>query len=289
MKGIILAGGMGTRLHPITLATSKQLLPIFDKPMIYYALSTLMLAGIRDILLITTPLHISSFEALLGNGSHFGVNISYAIQPKPEGLAQAFVIGEDFIGNDSCALILGDNLFFGNDLQGILKKAMTNNKGATVFAYPVNDPERYGIVEFDASNAAVSIEEKPNQPKSNFAVTGLYFYDNAVIDIAKSITLSERGQLEITSVNQAYLSRGLLDVQSFGRGMAWLDTGTHESLLEASQFIYSLQKRQGLMIGAIEEIAWKNNWITDSELEIQGKKLENSPYGKYLLKILWDR
>ncbi len=289
MKGIILAGGMGTRLHPITLATSKQLLPIFDKPMIYYALSTLMLAGIRDILLITTPLHISSFEALLGNGSHFGVNISYAIQPKPEGLAQAFVIGEDFIGNDSCALILGDNLFFGNDLQGILKKAMTNNKGATVFAYPVNDPERYGIVEFDASNAAVSIEEKPNQPKSNFAVTGLYFYDNAVIDIAKSITLSERGQLEITSVNQAYLSRGLLDVQSFGRGMAWLDTGTHESLLEASQFIYSLQKRQGLMIGAIEEIAWKNNWITDSELEIRGKKLENSPYGKYLLKILWDR
>ena len=289
MKGIILAGGMGTRLHPITLATSKQLLPIFDKPMIYYPLSTLMLAGIRDILLITTPLHISSFEALLGNGSHFGVNISYAIQPKPEGLAQAFVIGEDFIGNDSCALILGDNLFFGNDLQGILKKAMTNNKGATVFAYPVNDPERYGIVEFDASNAAVSIEEKPNQPKSNFAVTGLYFYDNAVIDIAKSITLSERGQLEITSVNQAYLSRGLLDVQSFGRGMAWLDTGTHESLLEASQFIYSLQKRQGLMIGAIEEIAWKNNWITDSELEIRGKKLENSPYGKYLLKILWDR
>ena len=289
MKGIILAGGMGTRLNPITLATSKQLLPIFDKPMIYYPLSTLMLAGIRDILLITTPLHISSFEALLGNGSHFGVNISYAIQPKPEGLAQAFVIGEDFIGNDSCALILGDNLFFGNNLQGILKNAMANNKGATVFAYPVNDPERYGIVEFDASNAAVSIEEKPNQPKSNFAVTGLYFYDNAVIDITKTITLSKRGQLEITSVNQAYLSRGLLDVQSFGRGMAWIDTGTHESLLEASQFIYSLQKRQGLMIGAIEEIAWNNNWITDSELEIQGKKLENSPYGKYLLKILWDR
>jgi glucose-1-phosphate thymidylyltransferase len=289
MKGIILAGGMGTRLNPITLATSKQLLPIFDKPMIYYPLSTLMLAGIRDILLITTPLHISSFEALLGNGSHFGVNISYAIQPKPEGLAQAFVIGEDFIGNDSCALILGDNLFFGNNLQGILKNAMANNKGATVFAYPVNDPERYGIVEFDASNAAVSIEEKPNQPKSNFAVTGLYFYDNAVIDIAKTITLSKRGQLEITSVNQAYLSRGLLDVQSFGRGMAWIDTGTHESLLEASQFIYSLQKRQGLMIGAIEEIAWNNNWITDSELEIQGKKLENSSYGKYLLKILWDR
>ncbi len=289
MKGIILAGGAGTRLNPITLATSKQLLPIFDKPMIYYPLSTLMLAGIKDILLIVTPHHLSSFEALLGNGSHFGVNISYLIQPEPEGLAQAFIIGEDFIGNDSCALILGDNLFFGNDLQGILKNAVANNKGATVFAYPVNDPERYGIVEFDASNTPLSIEEKPHKPKSNYAVTGLYFYDNAVIDIAKSVIPSERGQLEITSVNQAYLSKGLLDVQSFGRGMAWLDTGTQESLLDASQFIHSLQKRQGLMIGAIEEIAWKNNWITDSELEIQGKKLENSPYGKYLLKILWDR
>ena len=289
MKGIILAGGMGTRLHPITLATSKQLIPIYDKPMIYYPLSTLMLAGIRDILLITTPHHISSFEALLGNGSHFGVNITYAVQPEPEGLAQAFIIGEEFIGNDSCALILGDNLFFGNDLQGILKDAMANNNGATVFAYPVHDPERYGVVEFDSSDVALSIEEKPNNPKSNFAVTGLYFYDNSVVDIAKSIIPSERGQLEITSVNQAYLSRGLLDVRSFGRGMAWLDTGTHESLLEASQFIHSLQKRQGLIIGSIEEIAWKNKWITDSELEMLGKKLENSAYGEYLLRILQGR
>ncbi len=289
MKGIILAGGLGTRLHPITLATSKQLIPVYDKPMIYYSLSTLMLAGIREILLISAPQDISSFEALLGDGSHLGISINYAIQPEPEGLAQAFLVGEAFIGKDPCALILGDNLFFGNELQQILRNSVSKIKGATVFTYPVNDPERYGVIEFDSSNFAVSIEEKPSKPKSNFAITGLYFYENSVIDIAKSITPSERGQLEITSINQIYLSQGLLNAQSFGRGMAWFDTGTHEALLEASQFVRTLQKRQGLMISAVEEIAWKNGWISDSELEMQGNKLANTEYGKYLLTIIQNR
>jgi glucose-1-phosphate thymidylyltransferase len=289
MKGIILAGGLGTRLHPITLSTSKQLMPIYDKPMIYYSLSTLMHAGIRDILLISSPKDIASFEALLGNGSHLGIEINYTIQQEPEGLAQAFIIGEDFIGNDSCGLILGDNLFFGNQLQEILRNSVSRIEGAKVFAYPVNDPERYGVIEFDSSNSAISIEEKPSKPKSNYAITGLYFYDNSVIDIAKSITPSERGQLEITSINQIYLSQGLLDVQTFGRGMAWLDTGTHEALLEASQFVRTIQKRQGLMISAVEEIAWKNGWIDDEALEMQGNKLANTDYGKYLIALVRDK
>lgn len=289
MKGIILAGGLGTRLHPITLSTSKQLMPIYDKPMIYYSLSTLMHAGIREILLISSPKDIANFEALLGNGSHLGIEINYTIQQKPEGLAQAFIIGEDFISNDSCGLILGDNLFFGNQLQEILRNSVSRIEGAKVFAYPVNDPERYGVIEFDSSNSAISIEEKPSKPKSNYAITGLYFYDNSVIDIAKSITPSERGQLEITSINQIYLSQGLLDVQTFGRGMAWLDTGTHEALLEASQFVRTIQKRQGLMISAVEEIAWKNGWIDDEALEIQGNKLANTDYGKYLLALVRDQ
>ena len=289
MKGIILAGGLGTRLHPITLSTSKQLMPIYDKPMIYYSLSTLMHAGIREILLISSPKDIASFEALLGNGSHLGIEINYTIQQEPEGLAQAFIIGEDFIGNDSCGLILGDNLFFGNQLQEILRNSVSRIEGAKVFAYPVNDPERYGVIEFDSSNSAISIEEKPFKPKSNYAITGLYFYDNSVIDIAKSITPSERGQLEITSINQIYLSQGLLDVQTFGRGMAWLDTGTHEALLEASQFVRTIQKRQGLMISAVEEIAWKNGWIDDEALEMQGNKLANTDYGKYLIALVRDK
>lgn len=289
MKGIILAGGLGTRLHPITLSTSKQLMPIYDKPMIYYSLSTLMLAGIRDILLISSPKDIASFEALLGDGSHLGIEINYTIQKEPEGLAQAFIIGEDFIGNDSCGLILGDNLFFGNQLQEILRNSVARIEGAKVFAYPVNDAERYGVIEFDSSNSAISIEEKPSKPKSNYAITGLYFYDNSVVDVAKSITPSERGQLEITSINQIYLSQGLLDVQTFGRGMAWLDTGTHEALLEASQFVRTIQKRQGLMISAVEEIAWKNGWIDDDALEKQGNKLANTDYGKYLLALVLDR
>jgi glucose-1-phosphate thymidylyltransferase len=289
MKGIILAGGLGTRLHPITLSTSKQLMPIYDKPMIYYSLSTLMHAGIRDILLISSPKDIASFEALLGNGSHLGIEINYTIQQEPEGLAQAFIIGEDFIGNDSCGLILGDNLFFGNQLQEILRNSVSRIEGAKVFAYPVNDPERYGVIEFDSSNSAISIEEKPSKPKSNYAITGLYFYDNSVVDVAKSITPSERGQLEITSINQIYLSQGLLDVQTFGRGMAWLDTGTHEALLEASQFVRTIQKRQGLMISAVEEIAWKNGWIDDEALEMQGNKLANTDYGKYLIALVRDK
>jgi glucose-1-phosphate thymidylyltransferase len=248
-----------------------------------------MHAGIRDILLISSPKDIASFEALLGNGSHLGIEINYTIQQEPEGLAQAFIIGEDFIGNDSCGLILGDNLFFGNQLQEILRNSVSRIEGAKVFAYPVNDPERYGVIEFDSSNSAISIEEKPSKPKSNYAITGLYFYDNSVIDIAKSITPSERGQLEITSINQIYLSQGLLDVQTFGRGMAWLDTGTHEALLEASQFVRTIQKRQGLMISAVEEIAWKNGWIDDEALEMQGNKLANTDYGKYLIALVRDK
>ena len=286
MKGIILAGGQGTRLHPITLAASKQLMPIYDKPMIYYPLSTLMLAGIQDILLISTPEDISSFQRLLGDGHQWGISITYAVQQEPKGLAEAFIIGKEFIGNDPVAMILGDNLFFGNGLQQMLRNAAKDLNGARVFAYAVHDPERYGVVEFDASGIAISIEEKPIQPKSKFAITGLYFYDNTVIDIANSIKPSLRNQLEITSVNQIYLDRNLLDVTSFGRGMAWLDTGTHESMLDASQFVQMLQKRQGLMIGAPEEIAWKNHWISDEALEKQANNLKNSAYGEYLLQIL---
>jgi len=286
MKGIILAGGAGSRLHPITLAASKQLMPIYDKPMIYYPLSTLMLAGMRDILLISTPQDIGRFEELLGDGSQWGININYAIQARPDGLAQAFIIGENFISNQPSALVLGDNLFFGHDLQSILQRAANKQEGATVFAYPVNDPQRYGVVAFDEAGVATSIEEKPSQPKSTYAVTGLYFYDNAVVDIAKSIVPSARGELEITSVNQVYLSNNSLEVQSFGRGMAWLDTGTYESLLEAGQFVHTLQKRQGMMIGALEEIAWNNSWISDGQLEEQAEKLKKSAYGEYLFKIL---
>ena len=286
MKGIILAGGAGTRLHPLTLAASKQLMPIYDKPMIYYPISTLMLAGIKDILLISTPQDIGRFEGLLRDGSQWGININYEIQPNPNGLAEAFIIGDKFIGNNPSALVLGDNLFFGHDLQQILTNASNKDAGATVFAYPVHDPERYGVVEFNKEGKVISLEEKPDKPKSTYAVTGLYFYDNSVVDIAKSILPSARGELEITSVNQVYLSNSALEVQSFGRGMAWLDTGTYESLLEASQFVHTLQKRQGMMIGALEEIAWNNDWISDAHLEEQADKLKKSEYGKYLFKIL---
>jgi glucose-1-phosphate thymidylyltransferase len=286
MKGIILAGGAGTRLHPITLAASKQLMPIYDKPMIYYPISTLMLAGIKDILLISTPQDIGRFEELLRDGSQWGININYEIQPNPNGLAEAFIIGDKFIGNNPSALVLGDNLFFGHDLQQILTNASNKDVGATVFAYPVHDPERYGVVEFNKKGKVISLEEKPDKPKSTYAVTGLYFYDNSVVDIAKSILPSARGELEITSVNQVYLSNSALEVQSFGRGMAWLDTGTYESLLEASQFVHTLQKRQGMMIGALEEIAWNNRWISDAHLEEQADKFKKSEYGKYLFKIL---
>jgi len=286
MKGIILAGGAGTRLYPITLAASKQLMPIYDKPMIYYPISTLMLAGIKDILLISTPQDIGRFEELLRDGSQWGININYEIQPSPNGLAEAFIIGDKFIGNNACALVLGDNLFFGHDLQKILTNASNKDDGATVFAYPVHDPERYGVVEFNKEGKVISLEEKPDKPKSTYAVTGLYFYDNSVVDIAKSILPSDRGELEITSVNKVYLSNGALEVQSFGRGMAWLDTGTYESLLEASQFVHTLQKRQGMMIGALEEIAWNNRWISHDQLEDQAEKFKKSEYGKYLLKIL---
>lgn len=286
MKGIILAGGSGTRLFPLTKGVSKQLMPIYDKPMIYYPISTLMLAGIKDILLISTPQDIRRFEELLRDGSQWGININYEIQPNPNGLAEAFIIGDKFIGNNPSALVLGDNLFFGHDLQQILINASNKDDGATVFAYPVHDPERYGVVEFNKKGKVISLEEKPDKPKSTYAVTGLYFYDNSVVDIAKSILPSARGELEITSVNQVYLSNSALEVQSFGRGMAWLDTGTYESLLEASQFVHTLQKRQGMMIGALEEIAWNNRWISDAHLEEQADKFKKSEYGKYLFKIL---
>jgi glucose-1-phosphate thymidylyltransferase len=288
-KGIILAGGSGTRLHPATLALSKQLLPVYDKPMVYYPLATLMLAGIRDILLISTPQDIPRFEALLGDGARWGLNIAYCVQPSPDGLAQAFILGRDFVGDSPSALVLGDNIFYGHDFAGLLGNACAQTTGASVFAYHVTDPERYGVVAFDAQQRALSIEEKPAVPKSNYAVTGLYFYDEQVCDIAASIKPSPRGELEITDVNAEYLRRGQLSVEIMGRGYAWLDTGTHDSLLEAGQFIATLEKRQGLKVACPEEIAFRAGWITAEQLEALAKPLAKNGYGQYLMKLLKDR
>ena len=285
-KGIVLAGGSGTRLHPATVAVSKQLLPVYDKPMVYYPLCTLMLAGIRDILIISTPQDTSRFEQLLGDGSQWGLNIQYAVQPSPEGLAQAFLIGEEFIGSDPCTLILGDNIFHGHDLHRLLANAMDRNEGASVFAYHVHDPERYGVVEFDAQGKALSLEEKPEVPKSNYAVTGLYFYDQQVVEFAKTLKPSQRCELEITDLNRLYLEQGNLNVEIMGRGYAWLDTGTHDSLLDASQFIATLERRQGLKVACLEEIAYRQRWIDSSQLEKLAAPMIRNGYGQYLMQVL---
>ncbi|MED4941228.1 glucose-1-phosphate thymidylyltransferase RfbA [Heyndrickxia coagulans] len=285
MKGIILAGGSGTRLYPLTMVTSKQLLPVYDKPMIYYPLSTLMLAGIKDILIISTKEDIPRFENLLGDGSQFGISLQYKIQPSPDGLAQAFILGDEFIGNDSVAMILGDNIYYGNGMRRALIRASQKQSGATVFGYHVQDPERFGVVEFDHNGKVLSVEEKPQQPKSNYAITGLYFYDNRVVEIAKGIKPSARGELEITSINEAYLKLGELDVELLGRGYTWLDTGTHESLVEATNFVKTVEEHQGIKISAPEEIAFINGWIEKDQLIESAKRLSKTGYGKYLLKV----